>query len=180
MSRIGKKTIKLPAGVTVDVANGVIRVKGQKGELTRVISPLVTVQVTDAGVQVDVQNKEDKKERSLWGTFGSHITNMVQGVTEGFKKQLEINGVGYKATMQGKDLKLDVGYSHPVIFPIPANVTAQVEKNLITLESIDKELLGSVAAEVRSVRPPEPYKGKGIKYVDETIRRKAGKAAKAK
>ncbi len=179
MSRIGKKTITIPAGVTVEVQGDLIRVKGPKGELTRTVSPLVQIQVAAEGVMVDVKNKEDKQERSLWGTFGSHVTNMVRGVTEGFKKQLEINGVGYKAAMQGKDLKLDVGFSHSVIFPLPSVVSAQVEKNVITLESIDKELLGATAAKLRSVRPPEPYKGKGIKYSDETIRRKAGKAAKA-
>lgn len=169
----------IPSGVTVTVKDGVVFVKGPKGELSRIIHPLVTVTVVDNSVLVDVVNKEEKSERSLWGTFAAHIRNMIEGVTAGFKKQLEINGVGYKVALQGKDLKLDVGYSHPVIFDMPTEVKAQVEKNIMTLESANKELLGKIAAEIRAVRKPEPYKGKGIKYLDETIRRKAGKAAKA-
>lgn len=179
MSRIGKQTIEIPNDVTVSAEGGVVRVKGPKGELTRTLSPLVSVVIQDQTATVDVENKEDKRERSLWGTFSSHIQNMVRGVSEGFTKELEVNGVGYRVSMQGKDLKLEVGFSHPVVFPIPDSVTASVDKNLIRLESIDKEMIGQVAAEIRSIRKPEPYKGKGIKYVDETIRRKAGKAAKA-
>lgn len=179
MSRIGKQLIKIPSGVDVAVKDNVVTVKGPKGELKRVVSKLVTLNVQDNTVTVDVQNKEDKKERSLWGTFAAHVKNMIKGVTVGFKKQLEINGVGYRVALQGADLKLEVGFSNPVIFKMPKEVKATVEKNLITLESIDKEMLGRVAAEVRNVRKPEPYKGKGIKYVEETIRRKAGKAAKA-
>lgn len=179
MSRIGRRTTQIPNGVSVEVKEGFITVTGPKGTLKREISPLVTVTVADNEVSVDVQKKEDKKERSIWGTYSAHIANMVEGVTEGFKKQLEINGVGYRVAMQGTDLKLEVGFSHPVIFKMPKEVTASVEKNLITLESSDKELLGTVAAEIRAIRKPEPYKGKGIKYIDEQIRRKAGKAAKA-
>lgn len=179
MSRIGKQVIKIPSDVNVSIKDGVIVVKGPKGELKRILNNLVTVKVEDGTVTVDVQNKEDKKERSLWGTFAAHIKNMVKGVTVGFKKQLEINGVGYRVALAGTDLKLDVGYSNPVIFKMPKEVKATVEKNLITLESADKEMLGRVAAEIRTIRKPEPYKGKGIKYMTETIRRKAGKAAKA-
>ncbi len=179
MSRIGKQTIEIPAGVTVDIKDGAIAVQGPKGKLLRVINPLVTVAIVDGAVTVDVVNKEEKKERSLWGTYSSHIQNMVEGVTQGFKKQLEVNGVGYKVAMQGTDIRLDVGFSHPVIYKVPEQVTAGVEKNVITLDSPDKELLGSTAAEIRSIRKPEPYKGKGIKYMEEQIRRKAGKAAKA-
>ncbi|MBU0661533.1 50S ribosomal protein L6 [Patescibacteria group bacterium] len=179
MSRIGKQTIEIPQGVTVSVAEGSVAVKGPKGELNRILNSLVTVVLTDNVVTVDVANKEDKKERALWGTFASHIKNMVIGVTEGFKKQLEINGVGYRVAMQGKDLKVEAGYSHPVIYKMPEGIIASTEKNLITLESSDKELLGRIASEIRSIRKPEPYKGKGIKYVDEVIRRKAGKTAKA-
>ncbi len=179
MSRIGKQTITIPAGVTVAIADGKVSVKGPKGELTRDVHPLVTVKQEDGIVTADVQNREQKKERSLWGTFAAHLKNMVEGVTSGFKKQLEINGVGYRVAMQGKDLKLEVGFSHSVVYKMPAVVTASVEKNLITLESADKEKLGQVAAEIRAIRKPEPYKGKGIKYVDEIIRRKAGKAAKS-
>ena len=179
MSRIGKQLIKIPSDVNVSLKDGMIVVKGPKGELKRVLNKLVTLNIQDNVVTVDVQNKEDKKERSLWGTFAAHIKNMIKGVTQGFKKQLEINGVGYRVALQGADLKLEVGFSNPVVYKMPKEVKAAVEKNLITLESVDKEMLGRVAAEIRVIRKPEPYKGKGIKYVEETIRRKAGKAAKA-
>jgi large subunit ribosomal protein L6 len=179
MSRIGKKPLSLPTGVTVSVADGRVHVKGPKGDLSRVLPKEVTVVVSPTEVTVSVANPEEKKERALWGTFGAHITNMVEGVTKGFTKQLEISGVGYRAAMQGKDIKLEVGFSHPVIFNVPSLVTAAIEKSVITLTSIDKELLGQTAAELRAVRKPEPYKGKGIKYSTETVRRKAGKAAKA-
>lgn len=179
MSRIGKQIIKIPDGVEVIVKDGEVVVRGPKGELKRVLNNLVTFNIVDGNITVDVKNKEDKKERSLWGTFAAHVKNMIIGVTEGFKKQLEINGVGYKATMQGKDLKIEVGYSNPVIYNVPEEVTASVEKNIISLESIDKEMLGRIASEIREIRKPEPYKGKGIKYAEEVIRRKAGKAAKA-
>jgi len=179
MSRIGKQTIEIPQGVTVSVSDGVVKVQGPKGTLERVLNALVTVAVQDNVVTVDVVNKEEKTERSLWGTFAAHIKNMIEGVTNGFKKELEVNGVGYKVAMQGTDIKLDVGYSHPVIYKTPAEVKASVEKNVITLESADKEKLGATAAEIRAIRKPEPYKGKGIKYMEEQIRRKAGKAAKA-
>lgn len=177
MSRIGKQLITIPSGVTVTLEGGQIKVKGPKGELTRVLNPVVTVNLNDTTITLTVVNPEEKSERSLWGTWGAHIRNMIEGVTNGFKKELEINGVGYRAAMQGKDIKLEVGYSHPVIFPIPAGIQASVEKNLITLVGFDKELLGVVAARLREVRKPEPYKGKGIKYLTETIRRKAGKTA---
>ena len=179
MSRIGKKTIQIPNGVTVSMTNHMLTVKGPKGELTRYVPPMVKVNITASDVSVDVEKKEDKKERAMWGTFSSHIDNMVTGVTSGFQKQLEVNGVGFRVASQGKDLKLEVGFSHPVIFAIPTGVTATVEKNVITLQSADKELLGQTAAEIRGVKRPEPYKGKGIKYMEEVIRRKAGKTAKA-
>lgn len=177
MSRIGKQIIEIPQGVTVTHADGVIKVQGPKATLTRVIHPFVVVNIADNVVTVDVANKENKAERSLWGTFASHIKNMMIGVTDGFSKQLEVNGVGYKVAMQGKDIKLEVGYSHSVIYKVPDNVLAKVEKNVITLESADKESLGATASEIRAIRKPEPYKGKGIKYMEEVIRRKAGKTA---
>lgn len=177
MSRIGKKPIQIPAGVTVEIANGGIKIKGPKGEHFRVLPATIKVSVVDNVISLAVNNPEEKKERSLWGTYAAHIINMIEGVTKGFKKELEINGVGFRVAMQGKDLKLEVGFSHSVIFNIPVGVTATVEKNIIRLESFDKELLGQVAAELRNVKKPEPYKGKGIKYTDETIRRKAGKTA---
>lgn len=178
MSRIGKKTIQIPSGVTISQTENILTVKGPKGTLTRVVNPAVTVNISEKEVTVDVVNKEDKKERSLWGTFSAHVQNMVQGVTQGFKRQLEVNGVGYRVAMQGKDLKLELGYSHSVVFQIPVGLTASVEKNVITLEGSDIELLGQTAAEIRSLRKPEPYKGKGVKYMEETLRRKAGKTAK--
>lgn len=179
MSRIGKKPIALPGGVSVEMSGRALTVKGPKGTLTRELPSVIAVAVNGSEVSVSVPNPDDRKERALWGTWGSHILNMVDGVVKGFTKQLEINGVGYRVAMQGKDLKLEVGFSHPVVFQIPAGVTATVEKNVITLQSIDKELLGHTAAALRNVKKPEPYKGKGIKYMDETIRRKAGKAAKS-
>ncbi len=179
MSRIGKQQLTIPAGVTVTIADGIIVVKGPKGELTRPIDARVSVQIADNNIAVDVKDKENKKVRSLWGTTAAHIKNMIVGVTTGFRKQLEINGVGYRVAAQGKDLKLEVGYSHSVIFVMPAGVAVTVEKNVMTLTSPDIELLGRTAAEIRAIRKPEPYKGKGIKYMDEVIRRKAGKAAKA-
>lgn len=178
MSRIGKKTIKIPSGVTVTQQGTVLTVKGPKGTLTRVVHPAVTINLTAEEVSVDVVNKEEKKERSLWGTFSAHIQNMVDGVTTGFKRQLEVNGVGYRVAMQGRDLKLELGFSHSVVFKIPETVTATVEKNVITLESSNIEQLGQIASEIRSLRKPEPYKGKGVKYMEEVIRRKAGKTAK--
>lgn len=177
MSRIGKQIISIPQGVTVENKDGIFKVKGPKGELSRLLNKLVTVKIENSEITVDVKNKEDKKERSLWGTFASHIKNMIKGVTVGFQKQLEINGVGYKVAMQGTDLRFEVGFSHPVIYKIKKEVKATVEKNLITLISADKELLGQTAAEIRLIKKPEPYKGKGIKYVEEVIRRKAGKTA---
>lgn len=177
MSRIGKQIITIPSGVTVTVNNGLVSVKGPKGEVTRLFPAAVTITVADGTVTAAVQNPDEKSERSLWGTSGAHLKNMVKGVTEGFTKDLEINGVGYRVAMQGKDLKLEVGYSHPVIFPIPAGITASVEKNQIHLSGFDREALGNVASKLRAVKKPEPYKGKGIKYATETIRRKAGKTA---
>ena len=167
----------IPSGVTVTVADGVVRVEGPKGKLSRVIDPRISLRVDAGNVVVDVANKAEKRERALWGTYAAHVRNMIAGVTAGFKKQLEINGVGYKVALQGKDLKLEVGFSHPVIFSMPEGVKASVEKNVMTLESADVELLGQTAAEIRNIRKPEPYKGKGIKYMDEVIRRKAGKTA---
>ena len=177
MSRIGKQLIELPAGVTVETKDNLVTVKGPKGQLERTFDSCISVLQENNHVSVDIVNKENKKERSLWGTYASHLKNMVEGVSTGFKKQLEINGVGYRVAMQGKDLKLEVGYSHSVIFNISEGVQASVEKNVINLESSNKELIGQVAAEIRAVRKPEPYKGKGIKYMEEVIRRKAGKTA---
>lgn len=180
MSRIGKKRIVVPSGVEVTATSGVVSVRGPKGTLQRPLPSVVLVTVANGEVTVSVKKPDDKAQRALWGTWAAHIQNLITGVTSGFKKQLEVNGVGYKVALAGKDgIKLDVGFSHPVKFPLPAGVSAAIEKNVVTLESIDKEILGQTAAALRIIRPPEPYKGKGIKYIDEVIRRKAGKAAKA-
>lgn len=177
MSRIGKQTIQLPAGVTATLNDQVLTVKGPKGELTRVLHPTITVTIGDGVMNVTVSKPEEKTHRSLWGTFAAHLKNMVIGVTKGFEKKLEVNGVGYRVALQGTNLKLEVGYTNPVLYSVPQGVIATVEKNVITLTSADKELLGGTAAEIRAVRKPEPYKGKGIKYQDEVLRTKAGKAA---
>ena len=179
MSRIGKKITTIPSGVTATMQDAVLTVKGPKGTLSRPVPDLVTITVEGDSATVSVKNETVKKERSLWGTYSSHLQNMVIGVSEGFKKQLEINGVGYKVSMQGKDLKVEAGYSHPVMYTTPEGITITTEKNLITIEGPDKEQVGQVSAEIRKIRKPEPYKGKGIKYIDEVIRRKAGKTAKA-
>ena len=179
MSRIGKQKNIIPKDVTVEVKDGVVKVKGPKGELLRKLDSVVKVVVVDGDVKVTVDDPSEKRQNSLWGTFGSHIKNMIIGVTVGFSKDLEINGVGYRVSMQGKDLKVEAGYSHPVIYIVPEGITVSTEKNQIKIVGIDKEVVGKVAAEIRKIRKPEPYKGKGIKYNDEVIRRKAGKTAKA-
>lgn len=177
MSRVGKIIRKIPSGVTVDVKNGELHVSGPKGKLFLTIHPRVIVAQNDGALTVSVVDETDKKDRALWGTFSSLIENLFDGVTKGFKKELEINGVGFKVNMKGADLALDVGYSHPVIFKAPIGISFKVDKNLISVEGIDKQLVGETAARIRKVRKPEPYKGKGIRYIDEVVRRKAGKTA---
>ncbi len=182
MSRIGKATINLPKGVEVTVGEeNVIKVKGPKGELFEKLDERITLSVEDGVLTVKRPNDE-KEVRALHGLYRSLVNNMVIGVSEGYKKQLELVGVGYKATATGQNLELAVGYSHPIIvqFPKEVAVSATMEKGQnpkVFLESIDKQLLGQVAAKVRSLRKPEPYKGKGIRYNNEFIRRKAGKSA---
>ncbi|HLC90105.1 MAG TPA: 50S ribosomal protein L6 [Patescibacteria group bacterium] len=177
MSRIGKQPINIPTGVEVKFDGSQIVVKGPKGELKREIHPLVVVEQKDNELVVKVKDPENKKQRSLWGLFRRLIANMIFGVIEGFSKKLEINGIGYKAQVSGENLVLQLGYSHPINFLIPKGIEIKTEKNVINIFGSDKELVGNVAAEIRALRKPEPYKGKGIKYADETIRRKAGKAA---
>jgi len=183
MSRVGKKPIIIPSGVELTLEGNTVTVKGPKGTLTRTIHPLIQMSLIDgeAGKEVTmtVGNETEKNERAQWGTSRSLIANMVQGVTEGFSKQLEVNGVGYRVKLSGKTIVLNVGFSHEVPFPLPEGMEAQVEGNIITLTSTDKQLVGEVAANIRKIRKPEPYKGKGIKYMDEVIRRKAGKSQKA-
>ncbi len=177
MSRIGKQPIEIPSGVEVSLNDGVIKVKGPKGELEQIIHPKVKIEKEGEVVNVSVTKPEDKEERSLWGLFGSLVKNMILGVTDGFEKKLEVNGVGYKVSSSGNKLVLNVGYSHPVEFELPQGITAEVDKNVITIKGFDKQEVGQTAARIRSIRKPEPYKGKGIKYIDEVIRRKAGKTA---
>ncbi|MGN0452355.1 MAG: 50S ribosomal protein L6 [Ruminococcus sp.] len=178
MSRIGRKPINIPAGVEAKFENGVITVKGPKGTLTQKIHPNMDVTIDGAVITVARPNDE-KENRALHGLTRTLISNMVVGVSEGFKKELEVNGVGYRVQKQGKDLVMNLGYSHQVIMSDNEDITIEVPgPNKIIINGTDKQKVGQFAAEVRSKRPPEPYKGKGIKYVDEHIRRKEGKAGK--
>ena len=179
MSRIGKMPIHLPAGVEVKVSpENVITVKGPKGTLERVLAPELTIKVEGAEIVVERPN-DLKRIKSLHGLTRTLINNMVVGVTNGYEKVLEINGVGYRAAKQGKELTLTLGYSHPVIMVDPEGIETVLDgQNKITVKGIDKEKVGQYAAEIRGKRGPEPYKGKGIKYVDEVIRRKVGKTGK--
>ena len=178
MSRIGRMPIAIPAGVTVDVAeNNKVTVKGPKGTLERVLPSEMEIKVEGAEVVVTRPN-DLKKMKSLHGLTRTLINNMVIGVTEGYEKKLEVNGVGYRVQKSGKNLTLHLGYSHPVDMVDPEGLESVVEGNVITIKGIDKEKVGQYAAEIRDKRRPEPYKGKGIKYMDEVIRRKAGKTGK--
>ncbi len=163
----------------MDLQNETLKVKGPKGELVLSIHPKVAVSKTDTEITVSVKKPDDKSERALWGLFRALINNMIAGVTNGFTKVLEINGVGYKAAIAGNKLTLNLGYSHPIELMVPAGLEAKVEKNVITISGADRQAVGQFAAVVRSQREPEPYKGKGIKYSDEVVRRKAGKVVKA-
>lgn len=184
MSRIGKAPVVLPAGVTAKVENNVVTVKGPKGELRQEFHSDLTVKVEEYHIVV-TRPSDDIEHRSHHGLVRALIHNMVVGVSEGYKKEMELVGVGYRAAAQGQVLELSLGYSHAIYFKLPAEikVDAKTERNknpLITLESCDKQLLGQVCAKIRSLRKPEPYKGKGIKFVGEIIRRKSGKSASAK
>jgi large subunit ribosomal protein L6 len=175
MSRIGKKPIAIPSGVKVALAGGLITVQGPNGSLKRSVSEGVNVVVEADQVLVQCQDTD----RSLQGLTRTLISNMVEGVTKGFSRVLEINGVGYRAELKGSTLNLALGYSHPVEYPLPQGIVAEVEKQTkITIKGIDKEVVGATAAKIRSFREPEPYKGKGIKYAEERILRKAGKTGK--
>ena len=175
MSRIGRKPITVPAGVDVKVEDGVVTVKGAKGTLTQKIHPTMTVTVEDGVIHV-TRPDDEKENRALHGLTRSLVANMVEGVANGFKKELDVNGVGYRVQKQGKDLIMNLGYSHQVIVSEIPGITIEAPgPNKIIISGPDKQLVGQFAAEVREKRPPEPYKGKGIKYVDEVIRRKEGK-----
>ncbi|MHC9533363.1 50S ribosomal protein L6 [Dellaglioa sp. BT-FLS60] len=178
MSRIGYKEIVLPAGVEVTQEGQMVTVKGPKGELTRKFSNAITMHVEGLSVKF-TRESDDKSTRALHGTMRANVNNMVLGVTEGFKKELELIGVGYRAQLQGKKLVLNVGYSHQVDFEERANLKVEVPANTsIIISGISKQEVGDLAAEIRAVRPPEPYKGKGIRYVGEHVRRKEGKTGK--
>ena len=176
MSRIGKLPVTIPAGVKVVVDPSAVRLEGPKGKLQAPIPAGVQVTVEGNVVQV-ARDNEERKVRALHGLTRKLIANMAQGVSQGFNRVLDINGVGYRAEVRGQDIHMTLGYSHPVVFPLPQGVTAAVERQIIiTLSGADRQLLGETAAKIRSLRPPEPYKGKGIKYREEFIKRKAGKA----
>jgi large subunit ribosomal protein L6 len=177
MSRIGKKPIEIPEGVSVEIGDGEVTVNGPKGELRQTVSPAMRIEQTNG--TLSVERPTDRGEhRSLHGLTRSLIANMVEGVTDGFEKRLQIQGVGYRARLQGKALELAVGYSHPVSIPAPEGIEFEVpQPTEVVVRGIDKQLVGEVAARIRKQRPPEPYKGKGIRYAGEYVRRKVGKRA---
>ncbi len=175
MSRLGKQPVTIPEGVTVAITDGGVSVTGPKGTLTREIKSDVTLKQEENKIVLTPSGSEASK--ALWGTYAAHLRNMIKGVTEGFTRILEIEGVGYKAEVKGNNLVLNVGFSHPVPLEVPSGIAVLVEKTVITLTGIDKDLLGQFAANVRKVKKPEPYKGKGIRYRGEFIIRKQGKKA---
>jgi large subunit ribosomal protein L6 len=175
MSRIGKKAVSIPSGVTANVEGQTVKVKGPKGAMQVVLHDDVTVTMDKTGVKIEPRG-ESKRARSMWGTSRTLVSNLVAGVTKGFEERLEITGVGYRAAVQGKSLNLQLGFSHDVNFPIPEGITIATPKPTeIVVTGIDKQKVGHVAADIRGFRPPEPYKGKGVKYAGEYIFRKEGK-----
>ncbi len=178
MSRIGKKPIEIPQGVEIKIDGQKVLVKGLKGELSFEVRPEIKVETKEGKVLVSPQI-ETKSTKAFWGLTRALLQNMIKGVTEGYEKKLEMEGVGYKANLEGQNLVLNVGFSHSVKIEAPEGIKFAVEKNMITVSGIDKGLVGQTAAKIRKVRPPEPYKGKGIRYVGEQIRRKEGKRAVA-
>jgi large subunit ribosomal protein L6 len=174
MSRIGKQSIAIPSDVTVTVEGNMVHVKGPKGSLSVPVHPDIAVTVADNVLTCAISHKT-KKASALWGTMRAILANAVTGVHEGFTKKLELQGVGYRASLQGKNVQLLVGFSHPVLIEAPEGISFTVEKEIITVTGFDAYLVGQVAANIRAVRPPEPYKGKGIRYVGEHVRRKVGK-----
>ena len=178
MSRIGRKSIPVPAGVDVTITGQTVKVKGPKGELSHTVAEPITV-TQDGGELVVNRPNDERKAKELHGLSRTLVANMIVGVTEGYKKVLEINGTGYRVTAKGKDLEFALGFSHPVVVVPPAGISFSVEKpTQFTVTGIDKQLVGEISANIRKIRPPEPYKGKGVKYQGEVIRRKAGKAGK--
>lgn len=180
MSRIGRKPVPIPQGVNVQVEGHLVKAEGPKGRLAQPIPPGLRAAVDDGKVVI-VRGGDDRRIRALHGLARALVANMVTGVTQGFERRLEIVGIGYRAQLQGRNLQLALGFSHPIVFPLPEGITAEVEKQTqITLRGADKALLGETAARLRALRKPDPYKGKGIKYADEVVRRKVGKKAGAK
>jgi large subunit ribosomal protein L6 len=177
MSRLGKLPIKIPAGVSATLTDKEIIVKGPKGEQKVAIHPVISIKIEGEDIIIAPYDRATKNASAMWGLIWSLVRNAVIGVSVGFTKKLEINGVGYRAAAVGNKLNMSLGFSHPIEFPLPVGVTAVVEGNAITLSSASKGQVGEVAAQIRKLRKPEPYKGKGVKYSDEIIRRKAGKAA---
>lgn len=177
MSRLGKMPIELPEGTQAKIENDFIIVKGPKGELKTKMNGIIKIEITDKEIKLSIDNQDDGNSKALWGLFRSLIKNMVVGVNESYTKKLEINGVGYKAAASDSKLTLNLGFSHPVIYELPEGIKAEVQANVIIINGIDKQLVGEVSAQIRKIRKPEPYKGKGIKYSDEILRRKAGKTA---
>jgi large subunit ribosomal protein L6 len=175
MSRIGRKVLPLPKGVTLSQKPGTISVKGPKGELSKPLPAGISIKTETDKVQV-LRADDSRENRAKHGLMRAHLANMVKGVTEGWNRELEINGVGYRAEVAGDTINMALGFSHPIAFKLPKGVTAKVDKNRVTLSSADRDLVGQTAAKVRELRPPEPYKGKGVKYVEEVIKRKVGKA----
>lgn len=178
MSRIGKNPVVIPEKTTIVVADGVVSVKGPLGELSRPIPPGVVLAVSGSEVTVSPKN-HSKLSRSLWGTYAAHVKNMIAGVNAPYVKKLELQGIGYKVELQGTTLKFSVGFSHPVFVPVPPGLMVAAEKGIITVSGIDKEAVGQFAANVRAIKKPEPYKGKGIRYEGEYVRQKQGKKAGA-
>jgi large subunit ribosomal protein L6 len=176
MSRIGKRNVEVPKGVTVQITPDLITAKGPKGSLSLKRHDAIEVK-QENGQLVFVRNGDDKPARAAHGLMRALAANLVKGVSTGFERSLEINGVGYRAEVKGTNLLLTLGFSHPIEYKLPEGVTAKVDKNILLLSATDKQLLGAAASKIRSFRPPEPYKGKGVKYVEEKIQRKAGKAA---
>lgn len=178
MSRLGKLAIAIPAGTEVSISSDAITVKGKGGTLTRATHPAVKVAVADGNAAVEPANNT-RLAKALWGTYAAHVRNMITGVNTPFVKKLQIEGIGFKAELQGKNLKMALGFSHPVIVAVPEGLTALVEKNIITISGADKDAVGQFAASVREIKKPEPYKGKGIRYEGEVVRQKQGKKAAA-
>src|SRR6478735_494836 len=175
MSRIGKKPLPMPKGVTLTQKAGGVSVKGPKGELSKPVPEGITIKIEGDKILV-LRANDERQNRAKHGLMRAHLANMVKGVTDGWVRELEINGVGYRAEVSGETVTMALGYSHPVVFKLPKGVGAKVDKNRLILSGADRDLLGQTAAKFRELRPPEPYKGKGVKYVEEVIKRKVGKA----